>query len=272
MGWLDFREPVSAWTHCAWMLLSLPAMLLLWTRSGGSPAKRLGLTVFGLSLAACYGASTLFHAVRLPPEQVEVFATLDALAIYLLIAGSVTPVALVVLRGWWRWCTLAGAWLLAAAGVGLDLAPVDVPPALSTGLYLGMGWGVALCYFPLARTVSHRALWPLVVGGVSYSVGAVLNRLGWPTLVPGVLGAHELFHLFVMGGSLAHFWFMLTVVAPFERVARVPCDKPSGDGRLSGASLEPGQEGGHPFPPQWLHHGTPEIAQGRRRPDETERQ
>src|SRR5947209_19376324 len=65
MDWLDFREPVSAWTHCAWALLSVPATLLLWARSRGNAVKRLGLVIFGISLTACYGASTLFHAVRL---------------------------------------------------------------------------------------------------------------------------------------------------------------------------------------------------------------
>ena len=91
---------------------------------------------------------------------------------------------------------------------------------LATCLYLGMGWGVVVCYFEIARVVSHRALLPIVAGGLSYSVGAVLNLLHWPVILPGTLGAHEVFHFFVLAGSMAHYRFILKVVAPFGRISR----------------------------------------------------
>ena len=102
---------------------------------------------------------------------------------------------------------------------------------MATGLYLGMGWGVVACYAELARVVSHRALRPLVVGGLFYSVGAVLNLLRWPVLWPGLFGAHELFHLFVLAGSLAHYRFILRVVVPFERRPGAILER-TGPGRL----------------------------------------
>jgi hemolysin III len=99
-------------------------------------------------------------------------------------------------------------------------------PVLSTCVYLGLGWGVVACYRELERAVSRRAMLPIAAGGMSYSVGAVLNVLRWPVLWPGVFGAHELFHLFVVVGSLAHYWFMLKVIVPFVRkpwdASRVP--------------------------------------------------
>ena len=82
-------------------------------------------------------------------------------------------------------------------------------------MYLAMGWGAVLCYFEVARRLSHRNLLPVVVGGVLYSLGAVINLLHQPVLWPGVFQAHELFHIFVVAGSLAHYWFMLTVIAPY---------------------------------------------------------
>jgi hemolysin III len=88
-------------------------------------------------------------------------------------------------------------------------------PVWGTCLYLGMGWGVVVCYARIARVVSHRALLPVVVGGLFYSLGAVLNLLRWPALWPRVFGVHDLFHLFVMAGSLAHYLFILKVVVPF---------------------------------------------------------
>jgi hemolysin III len=216
MSWLDFREPVSAWTHGLWCLLAFPGTVFLWHRGRGNRVRQLGLLFFGLSLAACCAGSTLFHAVRLPHEQIELCGAIDHVGIYLLIAGTVTPVALVILEGRWRWGTLAAAWLLAAGGIVLCLAYVEIPLAWSTGLYLGMGWGAGTCYLLVARVVPHQVLRSAVLGGLFYSVGAILNVLNWPALWPGVFAAHELFHLFVMAGSLAHFWFMLQVVARFE--------------------------------------------------------
>ena len=90
-------------------------------------------------------------------------------------------------------------------------------PVLLTCVYLGMGWGVVFCYSEIARILPHCALLPIVVGGLSYTAGAVLNLLRWPALWPGLFGFHELFHLFVLAGSLAHYWFDLKVVVPFEQ-------------------------------------------------------
>src|SRR5438552_14290 len=138
MDWLDFREPFSAWSHAAWMLLSLPATVVLLRLTRGDRLKQLGLAVFGLSLIACFGGSALYHSVRLPQEGIEWFATLDYVGVHLLIAGTVTPLALTVLRGRWRWLVLATAWLLAAGGIGLRLAGVPLSRPVSTGLYLAM--------------------------------------------------------------------------------------------------------------------------------------
>jgi hemolysin III len=232
--WLCFREPVSAWTHAAWMLLGLPATLVLFRAAGGDRLKQRALAVFGFTLVTCYGGSTLFHGVQVPPEDLAWFDALDAVGIYLLIAGTTTPVAAVLLSGAWRWGTLTAAWSLAGAGMLLRLTLGEPPPLLSTAWYLAMGWGIALCYIGLARVLPHRALWPLPAGGLLYSVGAVLNRVHWPVPVPGVVEAHEVFHVLVMAGSVVHFWFMLRVVAPFERAA----DDTPGQGRMP-AALEP---------------------------------
>ena len=110
MDWLHFREPVSAWTHGIWFILAFPACLLLWTAGRGDRIKQISLLVFGLSLIICFGGSVLYHALRLPPQIMEGwFAKADSIGIYLLIAGSITPVAVVVLQGAWRTITLASA-------------------------------------------------------------------------------------------------------------------------------------------------------------------
>lgn len=234
MNFFDLREPVSAWTHCAGLLLALPGTLFLWRRSRGRhPARRLSLLIFGLSLAFCYAASTLYHGLDLPPERLAALDRLDRIGIFLLIAGSYTPLAGNLLRGWWRRATLATVWIVAAVASTLLATGIPLPTPLATGLYLGMGWGSVACYAELARAVSYRALRPLLLGGLSYSLGAVLNVIEWPVLQPGFFGAHELFHLFVLGGSLAHYRLILQVVVPFEH-------------RCTGASTRPG-----PQPSTW---------------------
>jgi hemolysin III len=89
-----------------------------------------------------------------------------------------------------------------------------------------MGWGVVVCYAQIARVVSHRALLPVVVGGVFYSVGAVLLLSRWPALWPGAFGVHDLFHLFVIAGSLAHYRFILKVVVPYVWMCPPSCQAP----------------------------------------------
>jgi hemolysin III len=219
MNAFDFREPFAASTHCAGLMLALPGTLILWRR-GGEPGKRLSLLVYGLSLIFCYAASTLYHGVQVPADRLSVFVRLDSIGIFALIAGSYTPLAWNLMRGQWRAWTLMAVWGTAVTAITLIATGRPLSRALGTCVYLGMGWGVLVCYARIARVVSHRAMLLVVVGGLFYSLGAVLNLLGWPALWPGVFGVHELFHLFVIAGSLAHYWFILKVVVPSEHARR----------------------------------------------------
>jgi hemolysin III len=215
MELLDFREPFSAWSHCVGLMLALPGTLLLWRRSAGDRGKQFAMLVYGVSLMFCYLASTLYHGVRLPTAGIVAFARLDGVGIFALIAGTYTPMAWLLMRRRWRRWTLATVWTVATTATILIADGRQFSPVLSTCVYLGMGWGAVFCYSEIARVVSHRALVPVVVGGLSYSVGAVLNLLHWPALWPGIFGTHELFHLFVLAGSLAHYLFILKVAVPF---------------------------------------------------------
>jgi hemolysin III len=218
MSYLDWREPVSAWSHFAWLVLAVPGTLLLWKRSAGDRPKQISLLIFGLSLMFCYGGSVLYHSVQLPQEQIDWCETVDYLGIFALIAGSGTPLLFNLLEGRWRWGMVLMAWGLACIGAVLRIVFWNVPPWVYTSLYLLMGWSLVISYFELARLVTHRAMALIFVGGLLYSIGAAMNvLLPRDCLWPGVFGPHELFHLFVMSGSLVHYWFMLTVVVPYER-------------------------------------------------------
>ncbi len=234
MPFFHFREPVSAWTHFAALLVFLPGLLVL-LRGGGSLGKRISLLVYGLSLVLCYSASTLYHGVRLDGDRLGFFVRLDSVGIFGLIAGTYTPLAWNLMRGRWRAGTLALVWGTALSAIALIASGRGFPPVLGTTIYLAMGWGFVVCYARISRLVSHRAMIPVVLGGVSYSVGAVFNILHWPALWPGSFGTHDLFHLFVIAGSLAHYWFILRVVVPFEDGATpapsYPVEEPATSGR-----------------------------------------
>ncbi len=250
MHLFDLREPVNAWSHGAGMMLALPVTWMLWKRCGALACcdqlgledwrgttryqrnKAFGLLIFGISLILCYGVSALFHAVQPQGELLSRLQRLDHVGIYLLIAGTYTPVALALLRGAWSWGTLTTVWTVAfVCGSRVWYGGV-LPIWISTLVYLTMGWGALLCYCELARGYSHRALLPLPVGGVLYSVGALINLAHWPVFWPGQFGSHELFHFFVIAGSACHIFFMLNVVIP----ASEPVPPPA---RTSAAQLRP---------------------------------
>jgi hemolysin III len=230
MQLFDLREPVNAWSHGAGMMLALPVTWVLWQRSGelidlgnvepwrGSTRyqriKALCLLIFGINLILCYGISATYHAVQLSGESLRWLQRLDHVGIYLLIAGTYTPVAWAMMRGSWWWGTLATVWTVALVCAARVWCVGILPPELSTLVYLTMGWGSVFCYRELARTYSHRSLLPLPLGGIFYSIGAVINLAHWPVIYPGVFAAHELFHFFVIAGSACHVFFMHDVVVP----------------------------------------------------------
>jgi hemolysin III len=226
MDLLSFREPVNAWTHGVWMLLCIPAGLLLQLRCRGCLRKQIAFAIFTITLVFCFLSSCLYHAVRLPEGGIDWYMRLDYVGIFLLIAGTTTPVVLIVLTGWWRWGTLLIFWGMAAVGIYLRVRNVSLSDEVSTAMYIAMGWTGLLCYCELARRLSHRTIRVVVIGGVLYSVGAVINELKWPILWPGVIGAHELFHLLVMAASWCHFLFMLRVLVRHEQPEALPAPVP----------------------------------------------
>jgi len=229
MDVLNFREPASAWTHLCWLVFSVPASFLLFRRCRGQLVKQLCFVVYGLSLTAGYGGSVFYHAIRLPHNVVEgPCQNVDFIGIYVMIAGNVTPLAVIALGGAWRRAVLSLAWGLATVGIAVRACDLHVSRGLSNCVYLGMGWGLVLCYFELSRKLSHQRMGLLVLGGLIYSSGAVMNWLCWPRLWPGVFCHHDLYHLFIMAGTAVHFVFMWRTLAPYRPVPVVqPVARPA---------------------------------------------
>lgn len=194
------EEFASALTHGVGAAAALAAgtILIALVARGGDGWQLGAAIVFGASLLLLYLASTLYHAARHPVARgrLKVF---DHCAIYLLIAGSYTPFALVTLQGAWGWALLIAAWGAALFGIARELRPGD-PPAPSLALYLGMGWLGVIAAVPLIARLDSTGLAWLMAGAVLYSAGTIFyrNPLGWRH-------AHGTWHLFVLAGTASHY-------------------------------------------------------------------
>jgi hemolysin III len=208
---IELREPVSALTHGFGCLLAVVGTVVLWRRARRGPGPRTSFHVFGVCLIACYGLSSRYHGAIAAEERVLELRRFDHIGIYLLIAGTYTPIACGLLEGRWRRLTLVVPWSAAAIGAGVLLVRGLLPTWASTSIYLALGWGAVLICLELVRRHPHRWIAPILYGGSFYSVGAVINLFKWPEPWPGTFGAHELFHVFVMSGSFCHYLFMLRV-------------------------------------------------------------
>lgn len=216
-GAFRLREPVNSLTHLAGAVLALLGSVVLVVLAWPDVWKTVAFTVYGTSLVLLYTASTLLHALPAAEKTLRRLRVFDHAAIFLLIAGSYTPITLVTLRAdhpLWAWGLFSLAWVLALSGVLFKLAWIGAPRWLSTSLYLGMGWLAVVGIVPLIEALQAPGLLWLALGGLFYSVGAIIYGARRPDPIPGVFGYHEIWHLFVLAGSASHYLLMLLHVLP----------------------------------------------------------
>jgi len=210
------RDPFSGLSHLAGALLSVGALVLLIYYAvvyQGKFTYVFSFAVFGASMLLLYTSSAVYHLLPLSPKGVGILRRIDHMMIFVLIAGTYTPICLIPLRGAWGYTLLAGEWVLAISGFFLKIFCMQVPRRLSTLIYVLMGWLVAVAFWPLLKTVPVGGVVWLVLGGLFYTAGAVLYAFKWPpNIIPGWLGFHEIFHLLIMAGSTCHFWLMLRYI------------------------------------------------------------
>ncbi len=209
---MRIREPFNGTSHLLGLLLAGAGTILL-LRSARQPAQLVAFAIYGTTLILLYGASTLYHSLPLAERPLRALRTLDHIAIYFLIAGTYTPLALITLNGTLGWTLLGTVWLIALAGVPFKLFFLDAPVWLSTSTYLGMGYLALVAAVPIARAVSLSGLAWLLAGGMAYTIGAVIFMRQRPDPFPGRFGHHEIWHLLVLAGSGCHYAFMVYHVA-----------------------------------------------------------
>ena len=211
------REPVNSLTHLVGIVLSVVGLVVLLALSEGEPWRTVSFAVYGVSLVTLYTASTLLHSLKVRPGLERNLRIFDHAAIFGLIAGTYTPITLVTLQpeyATWGWALFGVAWGLALLGIVFKIVWIGAPRLFSTGLYLLMGWLSVVAAVPILRALPVGGLVWLAVGGLFYSVGAVVYGLKKPDFYPNVFGYHELWHLFVLAGSFCHFMMMLQYVLP----------------------------------------------------------
>ena len=214
------KDPVSGITHLIWGFASIAALVLLIVFAAiYSDEKGWDITSFsicGVSVSLLYFCSANYHLFKVNQKAERILRKLDHIMIYILIAGTYTPVCLGPLRGGWGWSIFGVIWGLAIFGLFLTIFWINAPRWLTTGIYLGMGWMVIIAIYPMIVTFkelnSLYSLFWLLAGGIFYTIGAILYGLKWPKLKNKYFGFHEIFHIFIMLGSFCHFWFIFKYV------------------------------------------------------------
>ena len=204
------KDPVSAITHFIGFLAAVPctAILIYMAAKEATPIHVISMAIFGAALILLYGASSVYHTLSISDKVSALLRRVDHMMIFVLIAGTYTPVCLLPLRGPWGWTILVLIWVIAIAGIALKALWIDAPRWLSSSIYVLMGWLIIIAFVPLVNSVPRGGVTLMVSGGVTYTVGAVIYALKRPKFNFKLFGFHELFHLFVMAGSALHIIFM----------------------------------------------------------------
>lgn len=211
----DGLRPWSAITHGAGALLSVLGTVILLIHAADFPLHFLALALYGFSMTMLYTASTLYHCINTTVPGRLALRKYDHCAIYLLIAGSYTPICLIALEPPQGWMLCGCVWGVAVLGILLSLLWIDCPRWLTSGVYLFMGWMALGALDAIISALPSSQLFMLVLGGVLYSAGGILYAVKWPGRNNPRFGCHEIFHVFILLGSLCHYWVMYGIAVSF---------------------------------------------------------
>jgi hemolysin III len=209
-----FREPVNGLTHFFTAIAAMGGLIALLIIGWGNPGKAVSLSVYGVSVILLFAASATYHLVKARPKVIEILRKFDHSAIYLLIAGTYTPICFNMFTGFWKWGLLAIVWSLALIGIVVKILIIKAPRWLSAGVYLLMGWLCIIAVKEMLTVLPVGALVWLAIGGIIYTLGAVVYITKIFDFIPGKFGFHEVWHIFVILGALAHFIAILVYIAP----------------------------------------------------------
>lgn len=204
---LSFKEPVNSITHLVGAVLSAAGLTWMIVKSvlHQNPLQLTSALIFGISMILLYSASSIYHAVKSSPHVENILRRIDHSMIFVLIAGTYTPICLLALPRPLGPILLIVLWSLTVAGIFFRVFFLNAPRWLYTMFYVLMGWLAIFFILPIYRNIAIQGFLLLWIGGIFYTVGALIyaRKPAWMTLPH--FGFHEIFHLFILGGSLAHF-------------------------------------------------------------------
>lgn len=213
---LKMKEPVNTWTHFISFVAAIVGLVFLIIVCKNNISKLVTMTIYGLSMILLYGASSIYHWVQTTPKKELLLKKIDHIAIYFLIAGSYTPVFYYGLEGAWRWAMLISVWSLAMLGMALKIWFIHAPRYVSAGFYVSLGWIALVPFLQLIKHLPLGAIILMAVGGVIYTMGAVIYATKIFDFFPKRFGFHEIFHLFIAAGSIVHFIMILIYIVPMN--------------------------------------------------------
>ena len=210
------KEPGSAITHFIGMIMAIFAAFPLLIRASREPhpVYLISLAIFAVSMILLYAASTIYHTLYLSPQINTILKKLDHMMIFILIAGTYTPICLLVLDRRTGLTLLSLVWGIALVGIIIKAFWVFCPKWVSSLLYIGMGWTCVLAFGKIIGGLTHAEFGWLLAGGIIYTVGGIIYALKLPLFNKKHknFGSHEIFHLFVIGGSFCHFIVMFSLL------------------------------------------------------------
>jgi hemolysin III len=203
---------LRGYSHALTTPLALVATVILAVMAAGDVGRQVTVVIYGATMVLLFGGSALYHVGNWSQRTRELLRRVDHSNIFLLIAGTYTPIGFVLLDGWERTGVLGAVWGLSLVGVGIAVSGTKVPRALMTGLYLLVGWVALLAVPAILAKVGIGGALLLVAGGVLYTLGAICYALKWPTLWQRVFSYHEVFHLLVIAASATFMAFIILYV------------------------------------------------------------
>lgn len=213
------REPFNFYSHLLGAILSIFGLLFLIVCSYGNSAKVISFSIYGMSLVLLYTASALYHAFDKISKHITLLRRLDHVAIFVLIAGSSTPLCTIVLSGWLGYGLLFIIWAIACIGIVQILLFFYSSQKSTQILYLSMGWLFLLAIVQLIEVLGIIGFIWLLIGGILYTVGAIILLSKRPNPFPAFFGYHEFFHVLTLGGSISHYYLMIKYVLPIEHTS-----------------------------------------------------
>ena len=192
---LGFYQPISSWTHLLGALLTLATGAMLVRKGWGNKLRMVSLLIFMLSIVFLFTMSGVYHALE-PGLGRQVFRRLDYAGIFIMIAGTATPIHVILFRGWWRTIMLFFIWTVGITGLMLTVILIDqIPEWLILSVFLSMGWSILISVLKAWKMYGFRAVALTFVGGFFYTIGAIIDFMKLPDLVSGLIGHHEIFHV-----------------------------------------------------------------------------